>query len=95
MCSEWTLLETAQAASLSHSFMERPYTDSRSSKLTYFPSSSSLNTSFTMLAKYFPLTMLSVFMKTSLSLDSPMGLYLALNLSNLWKVFLSCKNIAK
>ena len=81
--SEWTLLDTAQEASLSHSSRERPYTESLSSRLTYLPSSSSANTSFMMLAKYFPLTRLSVFMKTSLSLDSPIGLYLALNLSNL------------
>lgn len=39
---------------------------------------------------YLPLMQLSVFKNTSLSLLSPIGLYLALNLSNLWKVFLSC-----
>ena len=42
-----------------------------------------------MWAKYFPETRLSVLMKISRRMDSPMGLYLALNLSKRWKVLRS------
>lgn len=44
-----------------------------------------------MWAKYFPEMRLSVLMKISRRMDSPMGLYLALNLSKRWKVLRSCQ----
>lgn len=42
-----------------------------------------------MCAKYFPSTWLSVLMKISLRMDSPIGLYLELNLSKRWNVLRS------
>lgn len=42
-------------------------------------------TSLVISARYRPWMKLSVFRKMVLSRDSPMGLYLRLNLSNLWK----------
>lgn len=50
---------------------------------------------FRMFAKYLPFSALSVSMKISLSRLSPTGLYLALNLSNRWKVLRSWKNLYK
>ena len=48
-----------------------------------------------MWAKYFPETRLSVLMKISRRMDSPMGLYLALNLSKRWKVLRSWQGDAE
>lgn len=42
-------------------------------------------TSLVISARYLPLMKLSVLRKMVLSLDSPIGLYFKLNLSNRWK----------
>jgi len=43
-----------------------------------------------MCPKYFPSIWLSVLIKISRRMDSPMGLYLELNLSKRWNVLRSC-----
>ena len=46
---------------------------------------------FMISAKYLPCISLVVFIKMSRIMEAPIGLYLALHLSNLWNVFLPWK----